>query len=45
MSPVPNVTNETMLFNEASTATVFNDVSSLDEFGLDGLPTQEVDIG
>ncbi|CAF0895312.1 unnamed protein product [Adineta ricciae] len=37
MSPVPNVTNETMILSEASTTTVFNGISSLDEVDIGSL--------
>ena len=45
MSPVPDVTHETILLSSASAATVLNGISSSDELDHTMFTEQDMDLG
>jgi hypothetical protein len=45
MSPVPDVTHETIILSSASTTTALNGISSSDEFEQTMYNEQNVDLG
>ena len=45
MSPAPDMTDETIILNSASTTTVLNGISSSDELDQNDVNEQHMDLG